>query len=107
MLSHRLFCQQNDSVTVGFLSATSDIDLKLLQDFDLSEFEGLFGRTENDDDNNSSSAGGGSGPAEGASQATPTEQKTNGEAEDAEQSSEAQQVNISSTPAEELHNILD
>lgn len=92
-LNYLLCCPQNDSVTVGFLSATSDIDLELLKDFDLSEFEGLFGRSENDDDNNnSSSISGDGGPAEGASQDTPTELKTNQEAENAEQPSEAQQV---------------
>lgn len=78
---------------MGFLSATSDIDLELLQDFDLSEFEGLFGRSENNDESNSSSStSGGSGPTEGASQATPTQPKTNQEAENAEQPSEVQQV---------------
>lgn len=103
-LTHLLCCPQNDSVTVGFLSATSDVDLELLQDFDLSEFEGLFGRSENDDEsNNSSTTSVGSIPAEGALQATPTQPKTNQEAENAEQPSEAQQVKKKSeTPAEHM-----
>lgn len=85
---------------MGFLCATSDIDLELLQDFDLSEFEGLFGQSENNDvDNNSSSTSVAGGSAEGASQDTPTQPITNQEAENAEQPSEAQQVKISSTPA--------
>lgn len=92
-LSGLLCCPQNDSVTVGFLSATSDIDLQLLQDFDLSEFEGLFGQSEDNNDDNNSSTGGGGGAAEGAAQATPTQPETNQEAENAEQPSEEQQVN--------------
>lgn len=88
-----LCCPQNDSVTVGFLSATSDIDLQLLQDFDLSEFEGLFGQSEDNNDDNNSSTSGGGGAAEGAPQATPTQPETNQEAENAEQPSEEQQVN--------------
>lgn len=103
-LSGLLCCPQNDSVTVGFLSATSDIDLQLLQDFDLSEFEGLFGQSEdNNDDNNNSSTGGGGGAAEGAPQATPTQpESTNQEAENAEQPSEEQQVKKKKNPPQLL-----
>lgn len=50
-----MLCPQNDGVIVGFLNTTSDIDLELLQDFDLSEFEGLFGQNENDENDESAS----------------------------------------------------
>ncbi|XP_075872010.1 cilia- and flagella-associated protein 61 isoform X2 [Nelusetta ayraudi] len=90
LLKQTAVCE-NDSVTVGFLSATSDIDLQLLQDFDLSEFEGLFGQSEDNNDDNNSSTSGGGGAAEGAPQATPTQPETNQEAENAEQPSEEQQ----------------
>lgn len=86
-----LYCPQNDSVTVGFLSATSDIDLELLQHFDLSEFEDLFGQSEEDDGLDDNSSGGGSSARDAASQATPTNAETNREAENAEQPSEVPQ----------------
>lgn len=82
-----MLCLQNDGVTVGFLNATSDINLGLLQDFDLSEFEGLFGQKENDEND------------ESASQSTQREEEqpaahpeTRQEEEETNQTSESQQV---------------
>lgn len=86
---------------MGFLSATSDLDLELLQDFDLSEFQGLFRRSENSDNNNNSAgaaaadgaaAAEGAAAVEGVSQAPPTPTEANQEAENAENPSEEQQV---------------
>lgn len=42
---------QSDGAAVGFISVTSDVDLKQLQEnFDLSEFDGLYKRTKDDDE---------------------------------------------------------
>ena len=39
----RVFSPQSDGVAVGFISVTTDVDLKQLHDnFDLSEFGGLY-----------------------------------------------------------------
>lgn len=35
---------QSDGVVVGFISVTSDVDLKQLHSFELSEFDGLYKR---------------------------------------------------------------
>lgn len=40
---------QSDGAVVGFISLTSDVDLKPLQDFELSEFDGLYRRTKRDE----------------------------------------------------------
>ncbi|TMS12430.1 Cilia- and flagella-associated protein 61 [Larimichthys crocea] len=43
--SHAAVCE-SDGAAVGFISVTSDVDLKQLQEnFDLSEFDGLYKRT--------------------------------------------------------------
>lgn len=39
--AHGVF-PQSDGVIVGFISVTCDVDLKLLQDFDLSEFDRFY-----------------------------------------------------------------
>lgn len=40
---------QSDGVIVGFISVTSDVDLKRLHDFELSEFDGLYRRIKHDE----------------------------------------------------------
>ncbi|TKS75347.1 Cilia- and flagella-associated protein 61 [Collichthys lucidus] len=48
--SHAAVCE-SDGAAVGFISVTSDVDLKQLQEnFDLSEFDGLYKRTKDDDE---------------------------------------------------------
>ncbi|KAG8011515.1 Cilia-and flagella-associated protein 61 [Nibea albiflora] len=47
--NHTAVCE-SDGVAVGFISVTSDVDLKQLQEnFDLSEFDGLYKRTKDDE----------------------------------------------------------
>lgn len=82
-----MLCPQNDGVIVGFLNATSDIDLELLQDFELSEFEGLFGQNENDENDESASQSAHTEEEQPAAQPEAREEE-----EETNQTSESQQV---------------
>lgn len=39
---------QSDGVVVGFISVSSDVDLKQLHSFELSEFDGLYKQIKHD-----------------------------------------------------------
>lgn len=43
-------CPQSGGAVVGFISVACDLDSKLLQEFHLSEFDGLCRRINDDDD---------------------------------------------------------